>query len=56
MGIEQRELLIAMNRIEGVVDVEHDRAGLARITLAIVIHHGRHQTAKLDLRWSILQP
>jgi hypothetical protein len=27
MGVEQRQLLVAVNHVDGVVDVEHDRLG-----------------------------
>ena len=56
VGVEQRKLLVAMHRIERVVDVEHDRAGLAAVAVAELIHHRRHQPGKLDLRRRVLQP
>lgn len=40
MRIEQPQLLAAMNRIEGVVDVEHDTFGNLPKGLAIKIDHG----------------
>src|SRR5436853_3712284 len=56
VGVEQRELLVAVNRIECVIDVEHDRSGLVAIAIAELVHHRGHHPAKLDLRGCVLQP
>jgi hypothetical protein len=54
--VEQRQLLMAMHRIERVVDVERDRGRYAPVALAELVHHGRHQPGDLELRRRILQP
>src|SRR5487761_1455272 len=40
MCIEQRQLLVAVYGVGGVVDVEGDSLGCALVTLAPQIHHG----------------
>ena len=44
MRIEQRQLLMAMHGIGGVVDIEGDRLGRAPVTLAPQVHHGSRQS------------
>ena len=44
MRIEQRQLLMAMHDIGGVVDIEGDRLGRATVTLAPQLYHGSHQS------------
>jgi hypothetical protein len=39
MGVEQRELLVAMHDIKGIVDVERHRGGRARIAGAVEVDH-----------------
>ena len=39
VGIEQRQLLVAVNHVEGVVDVEDDRLGRHRVAGAVVVDH-----------------
>ena len=56
MGIEQRELLIAVNRVERVVDVQRDRARRAPVAVAELVHHRRHQPRDPDPRRRVLQP
>jgi hypothetical protein len=56
MGVEQRELLMAMYRVAGIVDVERDRGRRAPVAFAEPIHQRRHQSGDLDLRRRILQP
>ena len=43
MRVKQRQLLMAVHGIGGVVDIERDRLGRASATLAPQIHHGPHQ-------------
>jgi len=56
MGVEQRELLMAVHRVTGIVDVERDRGWRAPVAFAEPIHQRRHQAGDLDLRRRILQP
>jgi hypothetical protein len=56
MGVEQRELLMAVHRVAGIVDVERDRGRRAPVAFAEPIHQRRHQSGDLDLRRRILQP
>ena len=56
MGVEQRELLVAVHRVAGIVDVERDRGRRAPVAFAEPIHQRRHQSGDLDLRRRILQP
>jgi hypothetical protein len=56
MGVEQRELLIAVHRVAGIVDVERDRGRRAPVAFTESIHQRCHQSGDLDLRWCILQP
>ena len=56
IGIEERELLAAMDPVESIIDVEHDRGGWARPTRAEQIDHRSHHPCDLDLRWCVLEP
>lgn len=56
MRVEQRQLLMAMHRVAGVVDVENDRLGRPVVTGAELIHHRAHQTGDLDPRRRVLEP
>jgi chemotaxis signal transduction protein len=56
MGVEQRELLMAVHRVAGIVDVERDRARRAPVAFAELIDQRRHQPGDLDLRRRIFQP
>src|ERR1700730_13144967 len=56
LGVEQRELLMAVHRVAGIVDVERDRGRRATVAFAEPIHQRRHQSGDLDLRPRILQP
>jgi hypothetical protein len=40
MSVEQRQLLVTVNGIGGVVDVEGDRPGWMAVAPAPQIHHG----------------
>jgi len=42
MGIEERQLLVAVNHINSVIDVERHRCGRGRIAGAIEIDHDTH--------------
>ena len=56
MGVEQPQLLAAVNRVEGVVDVERDPLGNLAERRAIEIDHGAaHAQQRADVR-QILQP
>ena len=39
VGIEERQLLVAVNHVDRVVDVEHDRLGRRRVAGAVEIDH-----------------
>jgi len=54
--VEQRQLLMTVHGIEGVVDIERDRGRRAAVTRAELVNHGRHRPRDLDLRGGILQP
>src|SRR5215204_3547619 len=56
MGVEQRELLMAVHRFAGIVDVERDRGLRAPVAFAEPSHQRRHQSGDLGLRRRILQP
>ena len=56
MRIEQAQLLAAVNRIEGVVDVQHDPLGNLGIGLAIEVDHSApHPQQRPGVR-QVLQP
>ena len=56
MGVEQPQLLAAVNRVEGVVEVERDPLGNLAERRAIEIDHGAaHPQQRPDVR-QILQP
>ena len=40
MGVEQRQLLMTMHGVGGVVDIKRDRLGRTSVTLAPQIHQG----------------
>jgi len=54
MGIEERELLVAVNDIKSVVDVERRRCGRGRIAGAIEIDHDSHQPDQAAQRGPVL--
>ena len=56
VGVEQRELLVAVHRIAGVVDVERDRRGRAGEGAAEEIDQRRRHARHLDARGRVLQP
>ena len=56
MRVEQPQLLVAMNRVECVVDVERDPFGNLVEGLAIKIDHGAAHAQQGAGVWQILQP
>src|SRR6266480_5921617 len=54
MGIEERELLVAVNHINSVINVERHRCGRGRIAGAIEIDHDTHQPDQVAQRGRIL--
>jgi hypothetical protein len=44
MRDEQRQLLMAMHSVCGIVDIERDRLGRPPVTLAPKIHHDPRQS------------
>ena len=51
--VEQRQLLMTVHGIEGVVDIERDRGRRAAVTRAELVNHGRHRPRDLDLRGGV---
>ena len=43
MGIEQRQLLMAMHGIGSVIDIEGNGLGWAPVAFTPQVHHGLHQ-------------
>src|SRR6202795_562324 len=56
MGIEQPQLLAAMNRVERVVDIEHYALGNLPERLAIKIDHGATHAQQGAGVWRVLEP
>ena len=56
MGVEQRQLLVAVNPVAGVVDVERDRRRRGREGAVEQIDQGGRQAHHLDPRGRVLQP
>ena len=56
MGVEQRQLLAAVDRVAGVVDIEHDRRRRGREGAAEDVDQGRGHTRHLDAGRRVLQP
>ena len=54
-GVEQRQLLLAVHRIAGVVDVERDRRGRAREGAAEDVDQGSRHARHLAARGRVLQ-
>jgi hypothetical protein len=54
MGVEERKLLVAMDDIEGVVDVERDRRRRGGVAGAIEIDHDPHQADQIAQGWCVL--
>jgi hypothetical protein len=47
MSVEQRELLMAMHHVDGVVDVERHRGGWLGVTGTVQPHHDPHHADDL---------
>ena len=56
VGVEQRELLVAVHRVAGVVDVEGDGRGRHGEAAAEDIDQRRRHARHLDARGRVLQP
>jgi len=56
VGVEQRELLMPVHDIAGVVDVENDRGGLAFVGGHPLIDERVGQPDRVLQRWRVLQP
>jgi len=56
MGVEQGQLLVPVYRVEGVVDVQDDRAGRPPVAGAELVHHRSHHSGDLDLRRRVFKP
>ena len=56
MGVEQRELLPAVDPVLGVVDVEHDAPGHLFEAVAEQLDHRRHHALERDRAGQVLQP
>ena len=54
MGIEERQLLVAVNDINSVINVERHRCGRGRIAGAIEIDHDTHQPDQVAQRGRVL--
>jgi hypothetical protein len=54
--VEQRELLAAMHRVAGVVDVEHDAPGDIGEAIAEQLDHGGHHPLERGRAWQVLEP
>ena len=55
MGVEERELLVAVHRIASVVDIERDGGGRGREGAAEEIDQRRRHARHLDARGRVLQ-
>ena len=55
-GVEQRELLVAVHRVAGLVDVEHDRRRRDREGAAEDVDQGGRQARHLSARGRVLEP
>jgi hypothetical protein len=56
VGVEQCELLAAVNPVLGVVDVEHDTPGDMLEAVAEHFHHRRHHPLERGRAGQVLQP
>ena len=56
MGVEQRQLLVAVHRVAGVVDIQRDRRRRGREGAAEEVDQGGRQARHLDPRRRVLQP
>jgi hypothetical protein len=56
MGVEQRQLLAAVNPILGIVDVEHEAPRHVFEAVAEQLDHGRHHPLQRDRSGQVLEP
>jgi hypothetical protein len=56
VGVEQRELLAAIDPVRGVVDVEHEASGQVVEAVAEQLDHGRHHALERDRAGQVLEP
>jgi hypothetical protein len=56
VGVEQRELLAAVDRIAGVIDVEHDPPRHLGEAVAEQLDHRRHHPLERGGRGQVLEP
>ena len=56
IGVEQRELLTAVNPVLGVVDVEQDALGDLFEAVAEQLDHRRHHALERDRAGQVLKP
>ena len=56
VGVEQRQLLPAVHRVAGVVDVQRDRGRVLREAPAEQIHHHRRHARRSHPRGHVLEP
>jgi hypothetical protein len=56
VGVEQRQLLLAVHPVLGVVDVEHDPPGHLLEAVAEQLDHGRHHALQRRRPGQVLQP
>ena len=56
VGVEERELLAAVDPVLGVVDVEHDPARHLGEAVAEQLDHGRHHPLERRDRGQVLEP
>src|SRR5271157_3844002 len=54
MGIEQRQLLMAVHGVCGIVDIECDPLWRSPVTLAPQVHHGARQSDQAAQVWGVL--
>jgi hypothetical protein len=56
MSVEQRQLLMALHRVGGVIDVQHDGPRWLRLTPAPQIHHCVREADQRPKIQRVLQP
>ena len=55
IGVEQRQLLAAVDPVLGVVDVEHDATRHLLETVAEQLDHRRHHAFERNRTWQVFQ-
>ncbi len=56
MGVEQRQLLVAVDDVTGVVNVERHRLGFPRVRVHPGVHQGVGEPDHVAQAWSVFQP